>query len=213
MSIVVSVPSRPDPPRVGGRRAEYAELTRLAVITAARELFLERGFAATTVQAIAQRARVAVATVHAVGGGKHGLLRTVIETATTDTNVQTTYDEISAATDGGVLLDHLCSQTRTRFERWNGLMRVVAAAAPDVPAAAEAQQLAHHSLLGALIRAGARLDELGALRADLDAPTATDQMWFFLTNSAYITLIEDNGWSLDRAETWLSQTLRSVLLR
>jgi len=198
---------------VGGRRAEYAELTRLAVITAARELFLERGFSKTTVEAIAERARVAVATVHAVGGGKHGLLRTVIETATTDTNVQATYDQISVATDGGVLLDHLCTETRTRFERWNRLMRVVAAAAPDVPAAAEAQQLAHHSLRGALIRAGARLDELGALRAGLDAPTATDQLWFFLTNSAYITLIDDNAWSLDRAETWLSQTLRTLLLR
>lgn len=204
---------RPDPPRAGGRRAEYAELTRQAVITAARDLFLEQGFAKTTVEAIAQRARVAVATVHAVGGGKHGLLRTVIETVTTDTNVQTTYDRISGATDGGVLLDHLCTETRTRFERWNGLMRVVAAAAPDVPAAAEAQQLAHHSLRGALVRAGARLQELGALRAGLDAPTATDQMWFFLTNSAYITLIDDNDWPLDRAETWLSQTLRTLLLR
>lgn len=204
---------RPDSPRAGGRRAEYAELTRQAVITSARELFLEQGFSKTTVEAIAQRARVAVATVHAVGGGKHGLLRTVIETATTDTDVQATYDWISGAVDGGVLLDHLCSETRTRFERWNGLMRVVDAAAPDVPAAAEAQQLAHHSLRGGLVRAGARLEELGALRPGLDAPAATDQLWFFLTNSAYITLIDDNDWSLDHAETWLSQSLRTLLLR
>lgn len=196
-----------------GRRAEYAELTRLAVITAARELFLERGFSHTTVEAIAEGARVAVATVHAVGGGKHGLLRTVIETATTDTTVETIYDQISAATDGGALLDQLCTETRTRFERWNGLMRVIDAAAPDVPAAAEAQRLARRSLRGALIRAGARLEDLGALRAGIDAAAATDQLWFFLTNSAYITLTDDNAWSLDRAETWLSQTLRTLLLR
>lgn len=206
-------PPAADSPRAGGRRAEYAELTRQGIVSAASELFLQRGFTKTTVEAIAQRARVAVATVHAVGGGKHGLLQTVIEAATTDTDVQTTYDWISGATDGVFLLDHLCIETRARFERWNGLMRVVAAASSDVPAAAEAQQLAHHSLRGGLVRAGARLEELDALREGLDAPAATDQLWFFLSNNAYNTLVDDNGWSLDRAQTWLSKSLRALLLR
>ena len=47
------------------RRAEQAIATRRAVLDAARELFIERGYAVTTVADIAHRARVAVDTVYA----------------------------------------------------------------------------------------------------------------------------------------------------
>src|SRR5689334_18609086 len=66
-----------------GRRAEYAEATRVAIATAARELFMQQGYFGTTVDDIAAAARVAPATVYAVGGGKQGLLKSVIESATT----------------------------------------------------------------------------------------------------------------------------------
>src|SRR6201986_2032299 len=69
--------------RSSGRRAEYAELTRQAIIDAARALFAERGYFATTVSDVAERARVAPATVYAVTGGKHGLVQTLLEHWTT----------------------------------------------------------------------------------------------------------------------------------
>ena len=63
------------------RRAEHAIATRRAVLDAARELFIERGYAVTTVADIARRARVAVDTVYAAVGRKPALLREVLETA------------------------------------------------------------------------------------------------------------------------------------
>jgi AcrR family transcriptional regulator len=63
------------------RRAEQAIATRRAVLDAARELFIERGYAVTTVADIARRARVAVDTVYATVGRKPALLREVLETA------------------------------------------------------------------------------------------------------------------------------------
>ena len=63
------------------RRAEQAIATRRAVLDAARELFIEHGYAATTVADIARRARVAVDTVYAAVGRKPALLREVLETA------------------------------------------------------------------------------------------------------------------------------------
>jgi len=45
------------------RRAEYAEATRRAIIAAARELFVERGYTATKVDQVAALARVSPATV------------------------------------------------------------------------------------------------------------------------------------------------------
>src|SRR5215475_10904619 len=63
------------------RRAEQAVATRRAVLDAARELFIEQGYAVTTVADIARRARVAVDTVYATVGRKPALLREVLETA------------------------------------------------------------------------------------------------------------------------------------
>lgn len=49
---------------VKGRRLEYKELTRAAVLEAAAEQFVARGFAATTVDDIARVARVSKGTVY-----------------------------------------------------------------------------------------------------------------------------------------------------
>ncbi|MDQ4092565.1 MAG: TetR/AcrR family transcriptional regulator, partial [Actinomycetota bacterium] len=51
------------------------------MLEAARELFTTRGYAATTVGQIAERAGVAVDTLYATGGRKPVLLREVFETA------------------------------------------------------------------------------------------------------------------------------------
>ena len=69
----------PTPSEPISRRAEYAEATRRAAVDAARRLFTEKGYFATTVNEIAAAARVSPATVYAVNGGKQGLLRTLID--------------------------------------------------------------------------------------------------------------------------------------
>jgi hypothetical protein len=37
-------------------------------------------------------------------------------------------------------------------------------------------------------------------------------LWFYLGNAAYVSLTDDNGWSLDRAEAWLADSLQAALL-
>lgn len=194
-----------------GRRAEYAEATRRAILTAARDLFIAQGYGATTVDDIAAAARVAPATVYAVGGGKKGLLASTVAAAATAAGVQEAYATITDHRDADGLLRWIVHETRARFERWSDLMRVVAEAAPTEPAAAAALDLARVSLRGGLARTAARLDSLGRLRAEVDVDQATDVLWFHLNNSAYSALTLDNGWSLDRAEGWLLEALRRAL--
>src|SRR5689334_6407418 len=79
------------------RREEYAAQTRQAVIAAARELFAQRGFFATTVNDIADAGRVSAGTVYQQCGGKQGLLRSLMDTWTTAPLVQQTLDVIDAA--------------------------------------------------------------------------------------------------------------------
>jgi len=63
------------------RRAQQAARTRDDVVRAAIELFRTRGWAGTTVAAIAERAGVAVETVYKAGGAKTALLRASMDAA------------------------------------------------------------------------------------------------------------------------------------
>ncbi len=65
------------------RRQAQARETRQSILDAALELFVASGYAATSIQAIAERAAVAVQTVYAVFGTKRELLRQLIESTIT----------------------------------------------------------------------------------------------------------------------------------
>src|SRR6476469_1765593 len=56
-------------------REEHARVTRRAVVEAARELFVEHGYAGTTIDAVADRAGVSRKTVFTSVGGKPVLLK------------------------------------------------------------------------------------------------------------------------------------------
>src|SRR5689334_25149691 len=64
-----------------GRRAERTQETKRAVVAAAHGLFLERGFADTTVEAISTASNVPIATVYRLFKTKTAILKQVIDTA------------------------------------------------------------------------------------------------------------------------------------
>jgi AcrR family transcriptional regulator len=185
---------------------------RRAIEQAAEDLFAEKGFVKATVDEIAQRARVAPATVYAVAGGKQGLLKKLIESRTTAPNVAETYARIEAQPDADAVPRFITHATRERFEGSAALMRVVIATAPHDANAAQALAMAHAALRGGLQRAAKRLAELGALRPGIDESGAADRLWFYLGNAAYFALTDDNHWPLDKAEQWLYESLRAALL-
>ena len=75
----MSSPVNPRRSYDSARRREQARRTRLAVIDGARRLFLERGFAATTMPAVASEAAVSVQTVYKVFGTKARLAKAVFD--------------------------------------------------------------------------------------------------------------------------------------
>src|SRR5262245_10261689 len=60
-------------------RADQAQQTRRRVLRSARKLFVERGYAGTTVAAVADEAGVSPETIYLSLGGKRGLLEGVME--------------------------------------------------------------------------------------------------------------------------------------
>ena len=66
-------------PKTGRRREEHARHTRQRVVDAALRLFLERGYVATTIKAIAREAAVAPATVYQAFGTKQAILARILD--------------------------------------------------------------------------------------------------------------------------------------
>src|SRR5947209_17326215 len=68
-------------PTKGGRGQARTRLARRAVIDTARTLFLERGYAATTVEAISEHSDVPIATVYRLFSSKLGILNALLDTS------------------------------------------------------------------------------------------------------------------------------------
>jgi TetR/AcrR family transcriptional regulator of autoinduction and epiphytic fitness len=66
-------------PHDNSRRQAQARATRLRVIEAAKRLFIEHGYPATTIEAIAETADVSLPTLYRLFGSKRALLAAVLD--------------------------------------------------------------------------------------------------------------------------------------
>jgi AcrR family transcriptional regulator len=197
---------------VVSRRAEYAEATRRAAVEAARHLFREKGYFATTVNEIAAEARVSPATVYAVNGGKQGLLRTLIDEWSAAPIVAGAIEHIENLDDPIELLRYDAALTRQMREDYGDIMRVVIGAAPHDETAAEGLALGTARYRAGHAVVARRLADLGALRDGMNADAALDILWFYLGYAGFFTLVDDNGWSYPHAEEWLFNAVCQALL-
>lgn len=194
------------------RRQEYADATRRAILAAARKLFSQKGYFATRVDEIAEVARVAPATVYAVSGGKHGLLQTLMDIWTTAPIVEETVRGVEALDDAGAIVKLVAATCRSMREDYGDIIRVILNTAPHDQDVAETLAIATGRYRKALLRIGRRLITLNALRSGMDIHEVVDVLWFYFGYSGLFTLVDDNGWSYDRAERWLCDEATSALL-
>jgi AcrR family transcriptional regulator len=186
--------------------------TRQAIIDAARKLYSANGFFATKVEQIAAEARVAPATVYAVGGGKHGLLHTLIHQWTNAPVIASTYEHVAELTDPEAILRATASGTRQVRAQWGDVMRMALATAPHDTRAAQALAEATDAYRNGCLLTAQRLAVVGGLRPGTDLDSAVDILWFYFGYSSYFTCVDENGWSLERTEKWLLDQARAALL-
>ncbi|MCB5905916.1 TetR/AcrR family transcriptional regulator [Streptomyces pinistramenti] len=199
--------------RQPNRRAEYAELTRQAIIDAARRLFAERGFFGSKIDEIAELAHVAPGTVYAVGGGKQGLLRVMVEEWANSPLLKESRERLHTLQDCDEILALVASASRKVREDHGAVMRVLLSAAPHDETAAQGLRDSTERYRSSMAAIAARLEELDGLADGVDARSATDILWFYFGYNGYFTLTEDNGWTLAEAEQWLLIQCKQALLR
>src|SRR5919206_4223674 len=133
--------------QVKGKRAEKARQTRRKILEAARELFLERGYGATALQDIADRAGCAVQTIYFTFGNKRTVLKELgdITIAGDDEPVPTMerawFRAAVEAETAAELLRHAVHGARNILERIAPLAEVMRTAATIEP---EISELWHH---------------------------------------------------------------------
>ena len=194
------------------RRQDSAAYTRQLILEAARDLFAERGYSATTVQDVAARAGVAVATVYTSVGGKPTLATELIGTAVAAPEAAESLAGIAVAEDPAEVLRLAAKGTRLVNERSVMVVELMVSASVTVPEIAQAADQAVHGYRSALRMIAERLAALAALRPGLTVDRAADVLWFFFGLHAWRQLSKDTGWSFDEAEEWLRQRASEALL-
>jgi AcrR family transcriptional regulator len=199
-------------------RAEQASQTRRTVVAAATRLFVERGYGATTVDAVAEAAGVSRKTVFTAVGGKVELLKTALDWAVAGD------DEPRPVADREVMRGLLRSEEPVELiDGWahllvdidvrvGPLMRALeVAAGTDADASGLLDRLQHQRLAGAraVVR---RLVELRALRPEISRAEAVDLAWLATDAVLHDRLVNVRGWSRSRFERWLADYLRAQLL-
>lgn len=199
-------------------RDEQARSTRRAVVEAGGSLFVERGFAGTTVDAIAERAGVSRKTVFTSVGGKVGLLKLAIDwalvgddepVALTDRPV---IRELEQETDPGrlvVLWAHMVTEIAGRL----ALLHPALIAAAEVDAqAAELHAVSERNRLAGARSFVEQLDSMGVLRGGLDVERAAAMASLLMDPLGYRRLVLADGWTADEYAEWLARLAAASFL-
>ncbi len=200
------------------RRREQAAETRRKILDAAEELFVRDGYAATAMPAIAERAGVALKTVYLGFGTKAGVLHGLWDTRLggDDQPIAVVerpwYRQLLQGGDPASLVRIAARQSRAVKERAGELMRIIRQAADTEPALADLWDRIQTEFRAVLGGFAERLDELGALAPGVDVTLATDLLWTLNHPDTWYLLVRCCGWTADRYEQWVGDTLSAQLL-
>jgi AcrR family transcriptional regulator len=191
------------PPR-RTRREEYAELTRRAVVDAARSLFAERGYFATTISDIAELSRVSPGTIYQQCGGKQGLLRTLMDMWTTDPLIKQTLDDIDAAETLEGALRRLTKADFEIYQLFDDIIQTVITTAAHDEEAGSLLMKAEERHRDALLHIATKVRQLGAYPASFsDSDFADLSLYYYGNHSGFHFTVGVLGWPEKRAQEWL----------
>jgi AcrR family transcriptional regulator len=200
------------------RRAERTQASKRAVVEAAHELFLARGFADTTVDAISGASRVPIATVYRLFKTKTAILKQVIDTAVVGDDApvplgdRSVVKDAQAADDPKAMTAAWAHVARQVFDNTAALRLVLrVAAALDTEAAALQDSIEEQRRVGQA-RVARALADKGFLAPGLKEAEARDIVYALMSIDTYRILRLEQRWSGARYERWLANALYRLLV-
>lgn len=214
MSDPVKAPRRYD----ASRRQAQARENRARMLAAARDLFLEKGYAGTAIPDVASAAELSVQAVYKAFANKATLLKAVFDVtvAGDDEPVPVAARETIAA----VIAE---PDARRKIELYTGhlaeiqpnvvpLQLLVRDAASVDPAAAEVWEQIRGDMLNAMTMFTRDLVATGQTRADRDADDLRDVLWTLHSAELYELLVLARGWTAQRYGEFLAEAMSAAVL-
>src|SRR5688500_3745211 len=197
------------------RNAQALE-TRRSILDAAHELFVTTGYAATTIQAIAEQGGVAVQTVYAVFGSKRELLRQLIErTITGDDDPRSITERpeaqaIAVEPDARRRAELDAAMSRSITERVAPIVRVASEAAASDPELAAMMDAVKATRRKEMISSARLLAGPEGTGVDNEAAAT---LYVLYSPAVADMLMGDYGWSPKRYEKWLARMILTTVIQ
>jgi AcrR family transcriptional regulator len=200
------------------RRQAQARQTRLQIAEAARKLFLERGYAGATIEAIAEQAEVAKETVYTIFKNKRQILAFLLDISVGGDDQPVSI--LDRSEPQAVLHDTDQRRQLNMFAR--GITEILARAAPVFEitriAAKTEPEIARrikHLYKERLENMNTFVHSVaanGALRDGLDEAYAGEITWTITSPEVFQLLTVERGWTKEKYSEWLADTLTRLLL-
>lgn len=191
------------------RRRAQADTTRAAIVRAARDLFIERGYGRTPIADIARAAAVSVETVYGAFGNKATLLHKAWDITVGGDDQNIVFHErpevLAIRNEPDLakrLMLHATFSTRTA-QRIAPFQLMVHAAAGSDPAAAEMlDEMGRQRLAGMTVMAkeAAATGQLAVSEEE-----CRDVLWSMTDGMLWHRLVNERGWTNERFADWLGR--------
>jgi len=199
------------------RRQAQATETRAAIVAAARDLFIEHGYARTTMTDIAVAAGVSVETIYAAFRNKATLLHKAWDITIGGDDQDIVFHErpevlaIRNQPDlAKRLMLHAAFSTRTAQRIAPFQLMVQSAAGADPAAAAMLEEMGRQRLAGMTVMA-AEVAKTGQLAVSEEE--CRDVIWSMTDGMLWHRLVNERGWTNERFADWLGHMWVRLLVK
>ena len=189
-------------------RSEHAAVTRARVLRAAKKLFGEKGFAATTITDLAQDAGVAVQTLYSTFGSKAAIAREVMMEAVVSSGIREADQAALTDPDGVKAMRRVAHAATLLYESQAEIIKLLTA-----EVAADFRRLADSARLQNLKDIAASSPGIRRFRNRASSDEAAVAAWAVSGFDSYDRLVVQAGWRPDRYERWLGNLLISYLVK
>jgi AcrR family transcriptional regulator len=193
-------------------RQRQADDTRRRIAEASRVLLERKGYAGTTIEAIAQEARVAPQTVYAVFGSKTGILLELVDQATFGPDYQDLVRQAVQETKPEERLRFAARIARTIYDAQSSTFDLLRGAGVVAPALERLQKERECQRFERQKVQITYLIETGQLKPGLDLESGREILWALTGRELYRMLVRERGWSSQKYEDWLGDLLGEALL-
>lgn len=199
------------------RQAQSRQLRRDVAATAGR-LFIDQGFAATTIGDIATAANVSQQFIYAAFGSKRGVLAKVVDWSLVGDDEPVPMAErpsIIAIQQERTITGKCALHARhvrllaPRVSPLVAMVRAAAGADPDAREIYETREQQRH--VGAALFVG-NLRRAGKLRSGLTDSQAADAIWALTPDVMWTALVSERGWTADDFELWYAGQVGAAVL-